>query len=372
MSKTQTTHTITPTDREALGFIARFPGADTATVTQALLANPSRFDNDGIERSIHPTQGVVNRRMLRLEQAGAIQAWRSPAARITHYGILEGGKDALKMFGQEPPYEPRSIANKTGTALMHARDIANVAAQFMHGEYVDPAVTSLIGDEVPLEAFITDTQMHSAVYKYRKDSNGASLYQHITNTLARATTEQVSTPDFWVMHPELLVLTAPADVSTHEARTHRPDMVILTESGKRVAVEVERNIKPLSKYVDTMRLLYSTLKGGYQIKGSTDRVAPVQRLVWLCADNSIKNAIKKAANAVDPSLISQGLVIIADLTRADGTPLVYEETVPAPRRRRTRPQKVTDPGAMKPKTPKKTLTLGALAGATGRATTPQP
>lgn len=329
MSKTQTTHTITPTDREALGFLARFHGADTATVTQALLAKPSRFDNDGIERSIHPTQGVVNRRMLRLEQAGAIQAWRSPAAGITHYGILEGGKDALKMFNQAPPYEPRSIANKTGTSLMHDRDIANVAAQFMHGEYVDPEVTNLIGDEVPLEAFITDTQMHSAVYKYRKESNGASLYQHITNTLARATTEQVSTPDFWVMHPELLVLTAPADVQTHEARTHRPDMVLLTESGKRVAVEVERNIKPLTKYVDTMRLFTSTLRG-YQIKGSTDRVAPVQRLVWLCADNGIKNAIKKAANAVDPSLISQGLVIIADLTRADGTPSSMRKQYPHP------------------------------------------
>lgn len=370
MSKTQTTHTITPTDREALGFIARFPGADTATVTQALLANPSRFDNDGIERSIHPTQGVVARRMLRLEQAGAVQAWRSPAARITHYGILAGGTDALKMFNQAPPYEPRGITNKTGTALMHARDIANVAAQFMHGEYADPAVTNLIGDEVPLEAFITDSQMHSAVYKYRKDSNGASLYQHVTNTLARATTEQVSNPDFWVMHPELLVLTAPVDTQS-KTRTHRADMVILTESSKRVAVEIERNVKPVTDYVDIMRLFKSTLLG-YQIKGSTDRVAPVQRLVWLCADNGIKNAIKKAANTVDPDLITQGLVIIADLTRADGTPLVYEETVPAPRRRRTRPQKVTDPGAMKPKTPTKTLTLGALAGNSGRATTPQP
>lgn len=370
MSKTQTTHTITPTDREALGFIARFPGADTATVTQALLANPSRFDNDGVERSIHPTQGVVARRMLRLEQAGAVQAWRSPAARITHYGILTGGTDALKMFNQAPPYEPHGITNKTGTALMHARDIANVAAQFMHGEYADPAVTNLIGDEVPLEAFITDTQMHSAVSKYRKDSNGASLYKHITNTLAQATTGQVSNPHFWVANPALLVLTAPVDTQS-KTRTHRPDMVILTKSGKRVAVEVERTVKKLPDYVDIMRLFKSTL-AGYQIKGATDRVIPVQRLVWLCADNGIKNAIKKAADAVDTNLISQGLVIIADLTRADGTPLVYEETVPAPRRRRTRPQKVTDPGAMKPKAPKKTLTLGALAGTTGRATTPQP
>lgn len=370
MSKTQTTPTITPTDREALGFIARFPGADTATVTQALVANPSRFDNDGIERSIHPTQSVVARRMLRLEQAGAVQAWRSPAARVTHYGILEGGKDALKMFGQAPPYEPHGITNKTGTSLMHARDIANVAAQFMHGEYADPTVTNLIGDEVPLEAFITDTWMHSAVYKYRKDSNGASLYQHITNTLAQATIGQVSNPNFWVVHPELLVLTAPVDTQS-QTRTHRPDMIVLTESGKRVAVEVERNIKSLPDYVDIMRLFKSTL-AGYQIKGATDRVIPVQRLVWLCADNGIKNAIKKAANTVDRNLIDKGNVIIADLTRADGTPLIYEETVPAPRRRRTRPQKVTDPGAMKPKTPKKTLTLGALAGATGRATTPQP
>lgn len=370
MSKTQTTHTITPTDREALGFIARFPGADTATVTQALLANPSRFDNDGVERSIHPTQGVVARRMLRLEQAGAVQAWRSPAARITHYGILEGGTDALKMFNQAPPYKPHGITNKTGTSLMHDRDIAHVAAQFMHGEYADPAVTNLIGDEVPLEAFITDTQMHSAVSKYRKDSNGASLYKHVTDTLARATTGQVSNPHFWVANPALLVLTAPVDTQS-KTRTHRPDMVILTESGKRVAVEVERTVKKLPDYVDIMRLFKSTL-AGYQIKGSTDRVIPVQRLVWLCADNGIKNAIKKAADAVDTNLISQGLVIIADLTRADGTPLIYEETVPAPRRRRTRPQKVTDPGAMKPKAPKKTLTLGALAGNSGRATTPQP
>lgn len=361
MAKTQPTVTITPTDREALALVARFPGADTAAVAQVLVANPSRFDNDGTERSIHPTHSVVARRMRRLEQAGAIQAWRSPAARITHYGILEGGIDALNMFG-EAPVIWRGITNKTGTALMHARDIAHIAAQFVHGEYADPAVTSLIGDEVPLDAFITDTQMHSSLSVFRKQNPGVSLYKHITNTIARATAEQVSSTYFWIMNPELLVLTAPANAHSRTL-THRPDMVVLTESGKRVAVEVERNVKPLPKYVEIMRVFKSTLDG-YQIEGTNKAVRPVQHLVWLCADNGIKNAIMRAVNAVDPNLIANGSVIIADLTKADGTPLVYTESVPAPSRRRTRPQKVTDPGAMKP---------AAFPGITNRVTTnPQP
>lgn len=362
MAKTQSTITITPTDREALALVARFPGADTAAVAQVLVANPSRFDNDGVERSIHPTHSVVARRMLRLEQAGAIQAWRSPAARITHYGILEGGIDALNMYG-EAPVIWRGITNKTGTALMHARDIAHVAAQFVHGEYADPAVTNLIGDAVPLDAFITDTQMHSAVSVFRKKNQGVTLYKHITTTIARATAEQASNPYFWIMNPELLVFTAPANAQSR-TRTHRPDMVVLTESGKRVAVEVERNVKPLATYVDILRVFKSTLNG-YQIEGTNKAVRPVHHLVWLCADNGIKNAITRAANAVDPTLIADGSLIIADLTKADGTPLIYTESVPAPSRRRTRPQKVTDPGAMKPKK--------LFTGTANRVTTtPQP
>ena len=342
---------ITPTDREALALVARFPGADTEAVAQVLVANPSRFDYDGVERSIHPTYSVVARRMARLAQMGAVHAWRSPAVNITHYGILEGGLDALNVYGEAPMHKPNKggIINKTATALMHGRDIAHVAAQFVHGEYADPAVTSLIGDEVPLTAFITDAQMHSAVSKYRKNNPTVSLYKHLSTTFAQTPVEELFTPEFWVMNPELMVFTAPAGVQTNTT-SHRPDLVVLADTNRRVAVEVERTIKPLSTYVDTIRLFNSTLNG-YQVKDTNKVVRPVHHLVWLCADNGIKNAIKKAVNAVNPDLITKGFVVIADLTKADGTPLTYGETVPAPGRRRTRPQKVTDTGVMKPKAP---------------------
>lgn len=337
---------ITSTDRKALSFIAHFPGADTECVTQALLANESRFDSpENATDSIHPTRNVVGRRLSKLARLGAIQSWRSPAAHVTHHGILDAGYDALEMFDEAPILE-RGITHKTGTALMHCRDIAAVAAQLMHGEYADPRVTQAVGSSIPLDGFITDQAMNSSVTTLRKQDSGFSLYQHITNTLAEANADDVADPYFWVTQPELMVFTAPATVDTKH-RTHRADMVVLTDSGKRYAIEVERTAKPVHAYLDTFRLFRHTLVG-YESAGSDKRVAPVHGIIWLCASATIKNAVTKAANAVDPKLISTGRVIIADLTNADGTPLVYGDTVPVAPRNAAFPQKAPTSDAMRP------------------------
>ena len=329
---------ITPTDRDALAFVARFPGADTESVAQALVANPSRFDNDGVTRSIHPTENVVSRRMAKLDRLGCIQSWRSPAAQITHYGIIEGGMDALKMFGQAPATK-RGIAKKSGLALMHGRDIANIATQFMYGEYVDPKVTALIGDNITVDSFVTDSSIHSAIsalYQEAKElGQDFQLHEYAQAVFSTATKDDLADPLFWHSQPELLVLAAPEGTGT-KYLTHRPDLVVLTESGKRVAVEVERNFKTLADYIDVMVLLEKTLTTYKDSQG--ELLAPIHNLVWLCATPQIKNALKKAANAVDPILIDSGFVVIADLTRADGTPLTYGEIVPAPSRRSTRPK----------------------------------
>lgn len=329
---------ITPTDRDALAFVARFPGADTESVAQALVANPSRFDNDGVTRSIHPTENVVSRRMAKLDRLGCVQSWRSPAAQITHYGIIEGGMDALKMFGQAPATK-RGIAKKSGLALMHGRDIANIAAQFMYGEYVDPKVTALIGDNITVDSFVTDSSIHSsisALYQEAKElGQDFQLHDYAQAVFSTSTKDDLADPLFWHSQPELLVLAAPEGTGT-KYLTHRPDLVILTESGKRVAVEVERNFKTLADYVDVMVLLEKTLTTYKDSQG--ELLAPIHNLVWLCATPQIKNALKKAANAVSPILIDSGFVVIADLTRADGTPLTYGEIVPAPSRRSTRPK----------------------------------
>lgn len=341
---------ITATDRKALAFIAHFPGADTNCVAQALVANESRFDTpDTRTASIHPTKNVVNRRLVKLARLGAIQSWRSPAAHVTHHGILDAGYDALEMFGEAPLLE-RGITHKTGTALMHCRDIAAVAAQLMYGEYADPRVTQIMGDSLSLDAFITDQAMNSAVTTYRKLDAGFSLYQHIANTIGSATLQELEDPYFWVTQPELLVLTARASVDTKH-RTHRPDMVVLTNGGNRIAVEIERSAKSVTAYIDTFRLFLSTIKG-YESEAVGKRVAPVHGIVWLCANATIKNALTKAANAVDPKLITSGRVIIADLTNTDGTPLIYGDTVPTTPRRASFPQPVTGGSPLKvPTTP---------------------
>lgn len=329
---------ITPTDRDALAFVARFPGADTEAVAQALVANPSRFDNDGVTRSIHPTENVVSRRMAKLDRLGCIQSWRSPAAQITHYGIIEGGMDALKMFGQAPA-DKRGIAKKSGLALMHGRDIANIAAQFMYGEYLDPKVTALIGDNITVDSFVTDSSIHSAIsalYQEAKEQGqDFQLHEYAQAVFSTSTEDELEDPLFWHSQPELLALTTPEGTGT-KYLTHRPDLVVLTESGKRVAIEVERNFKTLADYVDVMVLLEKTLTTYKDSQG--ELLAPIHNLVWLCATPQIKNALKKAADSVHPDLIKSGFVVIADLTRADGTPLTYGEIVPAPSRRSTRPK----------------------------------
>lgn len=341
-----TRETITETDRKALAFIAHFPGADTECVTQALVANQSVFDTPNkATGTIHPTKSVVARRLAKLARLGAIQSWRSPAAHVTHHGILDAGFDALEMFGEAPIAE-RGISRKTGTSLMHCRDIAAVAAQLMHGEYANPEVTKRIGAPLPLDAFITDQSMNSAVSKYRTADEGFILHQHITNTLAGATSEELADPYFWATQPELMVLTAPATVDTKH-RTHRPDMVVIANNGYRRAIEIERSAKPVSDYIDVFRLFRNTI-GGYQSAGSDKRVAPVHTMIWLCANKTIKNALTKAANTVDTKLISSGRVIIADLTNADGTPLVYGDTVPTAPRRAAFSQKVTGVSALRP------------------------
>lgn len=329
---------ITATDRDALAFVARFPGADTEAVAQALVANPSRFDNDGVTRSIHPTANVVSRRMAKLDRLGCIQSWRSPAAQITHYGIIEGGTDTLELFGQAPTTKT-GISKKSGLALMHGRDIANIAAQFMYGEYADPKVTALIGDNITVDSFVTDSSIHSAIsalyQKAKEQGRGFQLHEHAQAVFSTATKGELADPLFWHSQPELLALAAPEGTGTNHL-THRPDLVVLTESGKRVAIEVERSFKSLTTYVDVMVLLKETLTSYKDAAG--EKFAPVHNLVWLCATSQIKNALVKAANRVSPALIDSGFVVIADLTRADGTPLTYGEVVPTPTRRSIRPQ----------------------------------
>lgn len=328
---------ITTTDREAMAFIARFPGADTEAVAQALIANPSRFDSDDTERSIHPTQNVVSRRLAKLARLGCVQSWRSPAALVTHHGILEGGMDALELFGQAPGLE-RGISQKRGLALMHGRDIANVAAQLMYGEYADPRVTALIGSSVPVDAFITDQAMHSALATLRKQDSGFTLYQHVQQTLAQTHSDELKDIEFWHSSPELLVFTGSAGLDTKH-RTHRPDLMVFTEKGYRIAFEVERSAKSVASYIDTLRLFRATLLG-YDT-ADKKKVAPVQGLIWLCTSDTIKNAVTRAANMVDPNLIKEGWVIVTNLTRANGEPLTYGEAAPPKPRTATRPEKAT-------------------------------
>ena len=328
---------ITPTDLQALAFIARFPGADTESVAQALLANQTTLTRAGTGLSNHPTEGVVARRLAKLERLGCIQSWRSPAALTTHHGIVAGGIDALDLFGQAPP-DPRGISRKSGLALMHGRDIANVAAQFMHGEYVDPEVTNLIGDNITVDSFVTDSSIHSSISALYEHYSDFQLHEYAQKVFSTSTKDELTDPVFWHSQPELLALTAPEGTGT-KYLTHRPDLVVLTESGKRVAIEVERSFKSLTSYMDVMVLLQKTLTTYKDAQGTIFK--PIHHLVWLCATPQIKNALTKAANRVSPSLIKSGFVVIADLTKADGTHLTYGEIVPAPSRKNTRPQAPT-------------------------------
>lgn len=358
---------ITVTDRDALAFIARFPGADTEAVAQALVANPSRFDDK--VSSIHPTESVVTRRLSKLERLGCIQSWRSPAAQLTHHGILEGGMEALELFGQAPGIE-RGIAKKTGLALMHGRDIANVAAQIMHAEYADKRVTNLIGEGVTIDRFVTDSAIHSAVSTLYRLEPSFDLHKHSSSIFGAVTEVELNDPNFWHLHPELLALSAPADTPVKHA-THRPDLVVLTDTGRRVAIEVERNVKSYTAYIDTMRLLEKTLTTFKN--ANSERVAPITNLVWLCTNEQIKNALTKAANTVTPALIQSGTVIIADLTRADGSALTYGETVPAPTRRSIRPARLASaPTATRPPEPQAPARSGGIRLASFTKPTPTP
>ena len=313
---------ITATDREALAFVSRFPGADTEAVAQALTAQASNLTKGKAAK--HPTPNVVARRLAKLERMGCVQSWRNPAARVTHWGILEGGMDALAIYGEAPTQE-RGISGKRGLSLMHGRDIAHVAAQLMHHEYKSAAVSGLIKEPVPVENFVTDASMQSAMTTLRKTATGGdwSLYKYAQKTLSTTDREELSDPEFWQVNPELLTFTAPASLDTKWG-THRPDLVVCVPEGFRVAFEIERNPKTTADYVDILRLFAHSLTAYTAADGQ--RVEPVFALYYLCATESIKKAISKAANQV-PS-IKKRLRII-NLTDAQGQLLRYGDVVPS-------------------------------------------
>ena len=313
---------ITATDREALAFVSRFPGADTEAVSQALTAQASNLTKGKAAK--HPTPNVVARRLAKLERMGCVQSWRNPAARVTHWGILEGGMDALAIYGEAPTQE-RGISGKRGLSLMHGRDIAHVAAQLMHHEYKSAAVSGLIKEPVPVENFVTDASMQSAMTTLRKTATGGdwSLYKYAQKTLSTTDREELADPEFWQVNPELLTFTAPASLDTKWG-THRPDLVVCVPEGFRVAFEIERNPKTTADYVDILRLFAHTLTAYTAADGQ--RVEPVFALYYLCATESIKKAISKAADQV-PS-IKKRLRII-NLTDAQGQLLRYGDVVPS-------------------------------------------
>ena len=312
---------ITATDREALAFVSRFPGADTEAVSQALTAQASNLTKGKTAK--HPTPNVVARRLAKLERMGCVQSWRNPAARVTHWGILEGGMDALAIYGEAPTQE-RGISGKRGLSLMHGRDIAHVAAQLMHHEYTDKVVSGLIEEPVPVENFITDASMQSAMTTLRKTATGGdwSLYKYAQKTLSTTDREELADPEFWQVNPELLTFTAPASLDTKWG-THRPDLVV-SDGAIRVAFEIERNAKTTADYVDILRLYAHTLTAYTAADGQ--RVEPVSMLFYLCATDSIKKAITKAAEQV-PSIKKR--LRITDLTDAQGQLLRYGDIVPS-------------------------------------------
>lgn len=313
---------ITQVDREALAFISRFPGADTRSVAQVLLTQASNLPNE-TPSGKHPTVSAVTKRLTKLENLSCVQSWRNPASGITHWGILENGIDALTLFGQAPALY-KGISGKRGSALMHSRDTAHVAALMLHGEYADERVNAAVGS-ITLERFIPDALMQSSVTTLRKHDPNFSLYLHNESVLAEATPVHLSDPMFWITQPELLVFSAPANGNT-EHLSHRPDLVVLGDK-HRVAIEVEINVKPISAYEDIMRLYVHNLM---DFKNANERVArPIDRLIYLCANKNIKNAVTKAANSVHAELISGGFLIVADLADADGKPLTRDYTVPA-------------------------------------------
>lgn len=315
------TEYITATDREALAFISRFPGADTEAVAQALTAQASNLTKGKTAK--HPTPNVVARRLAKLERMGCVQSWRNPAARVTHWGVLEGGMDALAIYGQAPTQE-RGISGKRGLSLMHGRDIAHVAAQLMHHEYANAMLSALIEEPVPVENFITDASMQSAMTTLRKTATGGdwSLYQYAQKTLSTTDREELADPEFWQVNPELLTFTAPASLDTKWG-THRPDLVV-SYGSIRVAFEIERNPKTTADYVDILRLFAHTLTAYTAADGK--RVEPVSVLFYLCSTESIKKAITKATEQVPG--IEKRLRII-DLTDAQGQLLRYGDVVPS-------------------------------------------
>lgn len=313
---------ITEVDREALAFISRFPGADTKSVAQALLTQASNLPNKKPSGK-HPTNSAVTKRLTKLEGFSCVQSWRNPASGITHWGILENGIDALTLFGQAPALY-KGISGKRGSSLMHSRDTAHVAALMLHGEYADERVNAAVGS-ITLEQFIPDALMQSSVTTLRKQEPNFSLFLHTQQVLAEAPETHLSDLMFWVTQPELLVFSAPAGANT-EHLSHRPDLVVLGDK-HRVAIEVEINVKPISAYEDIMRLYVNNLT---RFTSATKHpVRPIECLIYLCANQHIKNAVAKAANSVHPDLLKEGLVIIADLADADGKPLTRDYTVPA-------------------------------------------
>ncbi|QIM15959.1 hypothetical protein G7067_05245 [Leucobacter insecticola] len=318
---------ITEGNARLLAFVAKFPGADS----EAFSVVSARNDKAVAGRIVLPTVKGTKKRLLKMEQLGAVARYRDTSTRTVHYSATQQGIDALWSFGYSA--EHAATLNKISKSrAAHYRYIAHVAAQFAspQGYFRD----SLGIEPVALECLISENEMRAhyepvkqklkeAAKRGESKDFGRWRKNELEASLTEASQGKILWSDITESRPALLTLGQPQRAGTETKAVHQGDLAVIRDAdrdgvkARNILVEVELSKKSWDAYNSILKTLKMELDHGFIY----------ERAVYFTVGPQVENLLKKVDARGGYGLFESGKLIVLPILDRDGTPIRFNNRI---------------------------------------------
>lgn len=320
----QTRARITERDAQILGFLGKFPAADTEALSYLSMKEKTPFGNG---EGILTEPSGVEKRLQKLVKLGAATRFRNPINGINHYGSTALGNEAATIYGY-PSTAWRSIDGLSISRLEHYRNIALIAAQFYSPINNFEKILGI--KSVPFECLISENEIRKPFDTIqqllkKKQQNGESIGDFGTyrkEIFQRANAEidagMLELNEMVSTYPQLLTIGTTEHKASRMKSIHQPDFALRLDDQSRSAeynngkgrnwlIEIELHQKTPDDYEKILR----TLRREFAIGTAYSHA------VYFAGTDAIANVIKRVDQNSKTDLIKSKRLVVLPIKGRD-------------------------------------------------------